>query len=105
MRLEKIRYKNLLSTGNNWIEIDLSSVQKTLIVGPNGSGKTTLIEALCLALYNKPFRKVNRAKLVNSITNKGLEIELQFSTPAHHYLVRRGIKPNLFEVYEDDKLI
>ena len=74
-----IRWQNLLSTGNQFTEIDLNRSKSTLIVGENGAGKSTLLEALCFALFGKPFRNINKPQLVNSITGKGLLVELEFS--------------------------
>src|ERR1700735_1014041 len=105
LELGGIRWKNLLATGNYWIEFNLAQARKTLVVGENGAGKTTLIEALCLGLYNRPFRKVNRAKLVNSITNKGLLIECTFKTMGYVFKVCRGIRPNVFEIYKNGELV
>jgi DNA repair exonuclease SbcCD ATPase subunit len=97
---EKIRYKNLLATGNYFIEIDLSAYARTLITGVNGVGKSTVWEALSIVAFNKPFRKVNRGQLINSINQKDLLIELEFRVlPANdHYLLRRGIKPSILEL-------
>jgi DNA repair exonuclease SbcCD ATPase subunit len=106
MRLSKIRFRNLLAVGNSFVEIDLGAAKKTLVLGPNGSGKTGgLIEPLSFGLYNRPFRKVNRAKLINSITNKGLLVEVEFETPLGSYLVRRGMKPSVFEIYRNGILV
>jgi Kyanoviridae SbcC-like subunit of palindrome specific endonuclease len=105
IKFSKIRWMNLLSTGNDFMEIELDRSRTTLMVGENGAGKSTVLDALSFALFNKPFRKVNRGQLVNSITNKNLLVECEFSTRAHSYLVRRGAKPNVFEIYRDDKLV
>lgn len=105
LTFRRLRYQNLLSTGNIFTEIDLDSVPMTLVVGDNGDGKSTFIDALCFVLFKKPFRKINLPQLVNSVTGKGLLVEVEFDSRGHSYLVRRGIKPNLFEVYEDGSLI
>jgi DNA repair exonuclease SbcCD ATPase subunit len=96
-----IRWKNLLSTGNAFTEISLNTHNQTLIVGENGAGKSTILDALSFALYGKPFRKVNKGQLINSINNKGLVVECEFGIGSKNYLVRRGAKPNLFEIQVD----
>lgn len=100
-----IRYKNLLSTGNAFTEIHLNKNHSTLIVGENGAGKSSILDALSFALYGKPFRKVNKGLLVNSINNKGLVVELEFQIGKKDYFVRRGIKPNIFEIFQDGNII
>ena len=100
-----IRWKNFLSTGNIFTEIDLSSNKTTLIVGENGAGKSTLLDALCFALYNKPFRKINKPQLINSINKNNLVVEVEFSIGPGNYKVVRGLKPALFEVYKNDTLL
>ncbi len=105
LKFKRIRYKNLLATGNEFIEIDLCKTPTTLIYGSNGNGKSTLIEAISFGLYNKPFRKINKPQLLNTITNKNLVVEIEFSNYGSEYLVRRGIKPNIFEIYKDDALL
>jgi len=102
---EYIRWRNFLSTGNAFTEINLSQNRSTLIVGENGAGKSTILDALTFALYGKPFRKVNKPLLVNAINQKNLEVEVQFRIGKRKYLVRRGIKPSIFEIYQDDVLI
>ena len=101
----KVRWKNLLSTGNVFTEIDLCKSQSTLIVGENGSGKSTFLEAISFALYGKPFRKINKPMLVNSINQKNLLVEIEFTIGKKQYLVRRGLKPNIFEILIDGILI
>ncbi len=96
-----IRWKNLLSTGNTFTEISLNTHNQTLIVGENGAGKSTILDALSFALYGKPFRKVNKGQLINSINGKQLLVECEFNIGAKHYLVRRGAKPNVFEIIVD----
>jgi DNA repair exonuclease SbcCD ATPase subunit len=100
-----LRYKNFLSTGNTFTEIPLSKNQTTLIVGENGAGKSTILDALSFALYNKPFRKVNKPQLMNSINKKDLIVELEFDIGAHKYKIIRGLKPAIFEVYQNNKMI
>ena len=102
---ETIRWKNFLSTGDQWTEIDFCESPSTLIVGSNGAGKSTMLDALCFALFNKPFRKINRGQLVNSINEKGLKVEVCFSIGKDDYRVFRGAKPNLFEVYKNNKMV
>ena len=102
---ESIRWKNFLSTGDQWTEIQLDESPSTLIVGTNGAGKSTMLDALCFALFNKPFRKINKGQLVNSINEKGTKVEVCFSIGATDYRVFRGIKPNVFELYENNKLV
>jgi len=101
----RIRWKNFLSTGNYWIDIDLSKSQNTLVVGENGSGKSTMLDALCFALYNKPFRNINKPSLTNSINQKDTVVEVYFHTENHKFKVIRGIKPTIFEIYKDSELL
>ena len=102
---KKIRYKNFLSTGNQPIEIELNKSATTLVVGSNGSGKSTLLDALCFVLFNKPFRIIKKEQMVNTINNGETLVEVEFAVGTKNYLIRRGIKPNLFEIYQNDKLI
>jgi DNA repair exonuclease SbcCD ATPase subunit len=102
---KKIRWKNFLSTGNSFTEIDYSKNNTTLIVGENGAGKSTMLDALSFALYNKPFRKVNKPQLMNSINKKDLIVELEFDIGTNKYKVIRGLKPAIFEVYQNNNLI
>lgn len=103
--VKKVRWRNFLSTGNHYTEVDLTKHKSTLIVGANGSGKSTILDALSFGLYNKPFRKINKPQLVNSINNKDMKVEVEFVVGSNNYKIIRGIKPNLFEIYKDDKLI
>lgn len=96
-----IKWRNFLSTGNAYTTIDFTKHRSTLIVGENGAGKSTLLDALCFVLYGKPFRKINKPQLVNSINGKGLEVEIEFSIGKKEYKIKRGIKPSLFEIYQD----
>ena len=100
-----VRWKNLLSTGNIFTEVKLNEAASTLIVGENGAGKSTFIEAISFALYGKPFRKINKPQLLNSINGKNLLVEIEFSIGKKEYLVRRGIKPNIFEIFVDGSLL
>jgi len=102
---KKIKWKNILSTGNVYTEFDLTKNQSTLIVGENGAGKSTILDALTFALYGKPFRNINKAQLLNSINQKNLEVIVEFDIGMKHYLVKRGIKPNIFEIYCNDQLL
>ena len=100
-----MRWKNLLSTGNTFTEVSLNTHNNTLIVGDNGAGKSTILDALSFALFGKPFRKVNKGQLINSINNKGLLVECEFIVGSKNYLVKRGSKPTVFEIYMDGVLI
>ena len=101
----RIRYKNILSTGNAFTEIDLTRNKTTLIIGENGAGKSTVLDALSFVLYGKPFRKINKPQLINSINERGMVVELEFEVGKNSYLIRRGIKPGIFEIYQNDNLI
>ena len=94
-----------MSTGNQWTEVNLNKSNTTLIIGENGAGKSTLLDAICFALYGKAYRNVNKPLLVNSITNKNCLVEIEFNINGKSYLVRRGLKPGIFEIYCDDKLL
>jgi len=102
---KKIRYKNFLSTGNTPIEINLSNSPTTLVIGKNGSGKSTLLDALCWALFNKPFRIIKKEQMINTINSSDCEVEIEFSVGTKQYKVKRSVKPNLFEIYEDGNLL
>jgi DNA repair exonuclease SbcCD ATPase subunit len=102
---KKIRWKNFLSTGNLFSELDLSANSTTLIVGENGAGKSTLLDALSFALFGKPFRKINKPQLVNTITQKQLVVEVEFSIGQNNFKIVRGMKPNVFEVYKNEILL
>jgi DNA repair exonuclease SbcCD ATPase subunit len=101
---KKLRWKNLLSTGNVFTEIELNKNNTTLIIGENGAGKSTILDALSFVLFGKPFRKVNKPQLLNTITQKNLVVEVEFSIGSNHYKIVRGIKPVIFEVYINDNL-
>ena len=96
---KSIRWKNFLSTGNAFSEIRLDASPATLIVGANGAGKSTFLDAMCYALFNKPFRKITISQLVNAVNEKDLLVELDFTIGSREYMVRRGRKPNVFEIY------
>lgn len=103
--LNKVRWKNFLSTGNFWTEIELDKSKKTLIIGDNGAGKSTLIDALCFCFYNKAFRNINKPLLVNTITQKDCIVEIEMKIGNNEYIVKRGIKPNIFEIHKNGKLL
>jgi DNA repair exonuclease SbcCD ATPase subunit len=100
-----LRWKNLLSTGNHFTELKLNNNTNTLVVGTNGSGKSTMLDALCFALFGKPFRNINKPNLLNSINGKDCIVEVEFNIGNKQYKIVRGIKPNLFEIYQDGELI
>ena len=100
-----VRYKNFLSTGNVFTEIDLSGNPTTLIIGENGAGKSTFLDAITFALFGKPFRSINKPQLVNSINEKDCVVEIEFRLSKTEYKVIRGIKPNVFEIYADGILL
>lgn len=102
---DELRYKNLLGSGDRFTTINLNTDQSVLIVGKNGAGKSTWLDALCYVLFGKPFRKVNLGQLVNSVNGKGLLTELDFTINEKKYMIRRGMKKNIFEVYVDGELI
>lgn len=102
---KKIKWKNILSTGNTFTEINLDRSKSTLIVGENGAGKSTILDALCFCLYGKPFRNINKNQLLNSINKKGLEVQVEFDIGKKKYKVIRGIKPNTFEIYCNDQML
>ena len=103
---EKVRAKNFMSIGNNGVEIQLNNGAANLIIGKNGQGKSSIItDTLSYVLYGKAYRDINKPLLVNSINNKNMLVEIEFSTGSKRYKIRRGMKPNIFEVYENDKLI
>ncbi len=102
---KKIRWKNFLSTGNVFTELDLSKSKTTLIVGENGAGKSTILDALTFVLFGKPFRKINKPQLANSITKKDTVVEVEFQVGQHTYVIIRGMKPNIFEVYHNGMLV
>ena len=105
IKFQTIKWRNLLSTGNIFTEIQLDAHQNALIVGENGAGKSTILDALTFALFGKPFRKINKGSLVNSVNEKGCEVRITFSTNNKNYEIVRGIKPNIFEIYCDNIMI
>ncbi len=105
IHFKMIRFKNILSTGNSWTEIPLDSSKSTLILGENGAGKSTMLDAISFALYGKAFRNINKKQLLNSINQKDLQVELAFKIGAKDYIVKRGIKPNVFEIWCNGELL
>ena len=103
IKFKTVRWKNFLSTGNTFTEIELTRNSSTLIIGENGSGKSTILDALCFGLFGKPFRNINKPQLVNSVNNNGLVVEVEFTVGSRNYKVVRGIKPNVFEIYNNRK--
>ena len=100
-----VRWKNFLSTGNAFSEIQLDASPATLIVGSNGAGKSTFLDAICFALFNKPFRKITKSQLVNAVNEKDLLVEIEFSIGSRDYMIRRGFKPTLFEIYLNGSML
>ena len=102
---ETIRWKNFLSTGNHFSEIKFNQHASTLITGSNGSGKSTVLDALTFGLFGKPFRKINKSQLINSMNEKDAKVEVEFSISKTDWKVVRGIKPNIFEIHRDGKCL
>jgi len=105
INFKKIRYKNFLSTGNNFTEIDFQAHHTNLVVGTNGAGKSTMLDALTFVLFNKPFRKINKPQLVNTVNERDCLVEIEFNVNGRDYLVRRGIKPNVFDIEVNGNLL
>jgi len=102
---KKIRWKNFLSTGNQFTQVDFLEYQTNLIVGTNGAGKSTILDALTFALFNKPFRKINKSQLVNTTNEKETLVEVDFEVNKREYVIRRGIKPNIFDIQVNGELL
>ena len=102
---KSIRWKNFLSTGDQWTKIDLQKSATNLVVGTNGAGKSTMLDALTFGLFNKPFRKINKPQLVNTTNERDCLVEIEFSVNSRNYLVRRGIKPNVFDIEMNGQLL
>ena len=102
---EKVRWKNFLSTGASFTEIVLTKSPNTLVIGHNGAGKSTILDALCFGLFGKPFRKINKPQLLNSINQRDCIVEIEFKIGQKNYKIVRGIKPNVFEIYCDNILL
>jgi DNA repair exonuclease SbcCD ATPase subunit len=102
---KNLRWKNFLSTGNAFTELTLDASPTTLIVGENGSGKSTVLDALCFALFNRPFRNINKPQLCNSINSKNTVVEVEFNLGKNEYKIRRGMRPGLFEIFCNDVMV
>ena len=105
IKFEKVRWKNFLSTGNQFTEIDLNRNETTLIIGENGAGKSTVLDALCFALFGKPFRTISKSQLINTVNAMETVVEIEFSIASRNYKVVRSIKPNNFEIWQNDIMI
>ena len=105
IKFEKVRWKNFLSTGNQFTEIELNRNDTTLIIGENGAGKSTVLDALCFGLFGKPFRTISKSQLVNTVNAMETVVEIEFSIASRRYKVVRGIKPNKFEIWQNDKML
>lgn len=105
IHFNKVRWKNFLSTGNAFTEVELDRNQNTLVVGTNGAGKSTILDALCFGLYGKPFRKIKKDQLANSINGRDVEVEIEFNVAGSSYLIRRGIKPTVFEIHRNGQMM
>ena len=105
IKFEKVRWKNFLSTGNQFTEIDLNRNETTLIIGENGAGKSTVLDALCFALFGKPFRTISKSQLINTVNAMETVVEIEFSIASRKYKVIRSIKPNKFEIWQNDKML
>lgn len=105
MKFIAIRWKNLLSTGNDWIQLKLDDRPMTLIIGKNGHGKSQLLDAICFGLFNQAFRNINKNQLVNTINKKQLIVEIVLESHNSKYVIRRGIKPNIFEIIKDGSIL
>tara|TARA_B100000212_G_scaffold310557_1_gene261688 strand:- start:4961 stop:6676 length:1716 start_codon:yes stop_codon:yes gene_type:complete len=102
---KSVRWKNFLSTGNVFSEIRLDASPATLIIGTNGAGKSTFLDAICFGLFNKPFRKITKAQLVNAVNERDLLVEIEFSIGSRDYMIRRGFKPTIFEIYLNGNML
>jgi DNA repair exonuclease SbcCD ATPase subunit len=102
---EKIRWKNFLSTGNQFIEVNLNKSSTTLIIGNNGAGKSTILDALTFSLFGKAFRGINKPQLINATNEKDCVVEIEFKVGTNQWMVRRGIKPNIFEIYKNGDIL
>jgi len=105
IKFEMVRWKNFMSTGDSWTEVDLVKNKSTLIVGQNGSGKSTMLDAMSFALFGKPHRNIKKGQLVNTINNKDCLVELTFKIGTDSHKVVRGIKPNVFEIWKNGTMI
>ena len=105
IRFKNVRWKNFLSTGNQWTQIEFEKNDTTLIIGTNGAGKSTVLDALTFVLFNKPFRKINKPQLVNTTNEKDCKVEIEFDVGTRQYKIIRGIKPAIFEIWVDGKMM
>ena len=105
IHFEKVRWKNFLSTGNQFTEIELDRNETTLIIGENGAGKSTVLDALCFALFGKPFRTISKSQLVNTVNAMETVVEIEFSIASRKYKIVRGIKPNVIEIWQNNKML
>ncbi|NBP03284.1 MAG: hypothetical protein EBU90_25005, partial [Proteobacteria bacterium] len=105
IKFNKIRWKNFLSTGNQFIEIELCKYSTTLIIGENGAGKSTVLDAICFVLFGKAFRNINKPQLLNAINAKNCLVEIEFEIGKKQYVIKRGMKPGIFEIHLDGELI
>ena len=105
INFENIKWRNFLSTGNQFTQIDFTDSSTTLIVGSNGAGKSTLLDALTFSLFSKPYRKVNKPQLVNSTNEKDCLVEVNFTIGKVQYKIVRGIKPNIFEIHKNGRVL
>ena len=105
IKFKSVKWKNLLSTGNQFTEVFLGNRKATLILGENGSGKSTMLDALCFGLFGKGFRKISKNSLINSVNQRGMVVEVEFAIGSKQYRVVRGAKPNVFEIFLNDRII
>jgi len=103
IHFKKVRWKNFISTGNRFTEVILDRSRTTLIIGENGAGKSTVLDALCFGLFGKPYRPIKKNQLINSINSGNTLVEVEFKIGTNEFLVRRGIKPNIFEIIRNDE--
>ena len=104
IQFNRVAWKNFLSTGNTYTEIQLDRDSTTLIVGGNGAGKSTMLDALSFGLFGKPYRNINKPQLINSINNKDCKVEVEFTVGPNRYKVVRGMKPQMFEIHRNGEL-
>ena len=105
IHFEKVRWKNFLSTGNQFTEIELDRNETTLIIGENGAGKSTVLDALCFSLFGKPFRTISKSQLINTVNAMETVVEVEFRIASRRYKIIRGIKPNIFEIWQNDRML
>ena len=105
IHFEKVRWKNFLSTGNQFTEIELDRNETTLIIGENGAGKSTVLDALCFGLFGKPFRTISKSQLINTVNAMETVVEVEFRIASRKYKIVRGIKPNVFEIWQNDVML